>query len=853
MQPFGTSGHSRFSPFLLNNTERSAYGEPDTTIWAELVQRLEERLTSALSASSSPWWNMTTDIYPIEQEHQHQAHHPYQHQLHPSDTRAAATTQHAALFPDDARGETASGTTLRVQSRARSSSASSTSSSDSSSVPPVDVVGTAADPIKPTTLPVLRPDATRLRTHSWIVNHSDSMEDDSISPVNSLPSGSEGNKRLGPGAVVPRTPYARVPTESAFEMAYFLKNTGPNMPLKVGEPTSSDGAGAKRKTRHRSVFKILGGTKGRKSLAERVGTVEHHPDEVATTIFVPPEGVVQKVSSEGKKYLQIVTGNEPAGSQPYQTAPTKSNEPWKKRTSATLPEQFSSLGTDTFDTWLSTLGLQSFDQVVESVHQVPPELPRAEATEPKKLRQTSSASALDTISSSDRRSEYAIKLVQEPEEEAPNGTSVDAKDAPPSNLLTKRPASKADVATDIPPPNASTPKDIDDLPSQVARRLRERSSSERLSGQGLRRPSRERPQSQIILARSSSLADDVNGHNRVDSLMNRSDTASPSSERNALRGRSLDGLTRHGSREDKIRARKIRDLNRTRGIDAIVRKPLPSERLELEEVDRATATTCDHLERAKLIQQRRKEKASSVQNDLEARSPPSPHVAPPSQVPVPTPTSTTGYTPVSGTIAISPIVTVAEQRPLPRANKDVKKPARLVLRETSQHVSRPSAIAVRSSNSNARYSRDDSVLALASEQRFTRASRDELGGRTAHRARRASSLKFVPGVVETAGTSRMSHGTLRTPSAMSFTTSLGVASSEASRTSKVRSLEARVDALERQNKLLEAALQAVLKTSGEMKRCACEARREEERKRNEGGRVWSGGSALDVWLETRGV
>jgi len=58
-------------------------------------------------------------------------------------------------------------------------------------------------------------------------------------------------------------------------------------------------------------------------------------------------------------------------------------------------------------------------------------------------------------------------------------------------------------------------------------------------------------------------------------------------------------------------------------------------------------------------------------------------------------------------------------------------------------------------------------------------------------------------------------------------------------TSREVRIEARLEALERENKLLEAALMAVLKTSGTLNRCPCALEKGDGR------------GALDAYLATR--
>ncbi|OCK78645.1 hypothetical protein K432DRAFT_88127 [Lepidopterella palustris CBS 459.81] len=104
----------------------------------------------------------------------------------------------------------------------------------------------------------------------------------------------------------------------SFDISYFLKNTGPPGQRGATSVSASDGMARGWKTKHKSPLRFLR-VRGRKSLAARVGTVEGEPNtdtlptrvpdadkDTSTTFFIPPDGVVQKVSKDGKKYLQIV-------------------------------------------------------------------------------------------------------------------------------------------------------------------------------------------------------------------------------------------------------------------------------------------------------------------------------------------------------------------------------------------------------------------------------------------------------------------------------------------------------------------------------------------------------------------
>lgn len=550
----------------------------------------------------------------------------------------------------------------------------------------------------------------------------------------------------------------------------------------------------------------------------------------------------------------------------------KSNEMVSlKRRSASLPDKLNScLGSDQFDTWLSTLGMQQSD---DDVSKGP-------------LRVTNATAPSSTAAES-------IRIVSEPEIKTSYAVATDAKAALFSNPPSCLPTPTAVVSSDeMRPTTSDTDKTVQD---EARQRPREKTSSERLAGHGMPRPSKEQGRASTSSSRYSVSDEAANGHNRVDSLMTDTSSSSSSTDRDEARAGAIQ-MTRRG-REDKIRSRKLRDLQKKRhhhhGIDEIVAQPLLAD------------------------------------------------PKPKTQM----------------SLHLTPVVTVAEQMPVPRG-RHVKKPANLILRRSSASSfsaspsDRPRAIAVRTSLSappattttTSSSSKDDldlvpSVVVTAGRRQYHRQSRhhhhhrslspEEGDAANPTHARRASSLKFLPGREDeqhqqqhqhqqlqqlrahlhqhhqpqaqqlheqnqrstasissssanncrdsTSGGStsssngfshyyfphststgatnsqRVSNYTLQTPSAMSIGGSsvvvgvpptnnsnarISVGSSHATHfegrgsgggggnssreaAAGKQHLEARIEALERQNRLLEAALQAVLKTGGMLNRCPC--------------------------------
>ncbi|KAH7052360.1 hypothetical protein B0J12DRAFT_661367 [Macrophomina phaseolina] len=895
-----------------------------------------------------------------------------------------------------------------------------------------------------------------------------------------------------------------------FDLADFLRNTGPEMGglgvlpgvgggggvWKRGGTGSSIGEGGSAR-KHRSALRFLG-YKRRKSLAERVGTVEGGPGitQPPPETFIPARSVVQMATKGNTKYLQIVTNQSPGDNQSLvnqsMTEPSlnmsKSNEMLSiKRRSASLPNKLNPLGTEQFDTWLSTLGkLQpgSPDFLLLPDTQPSPVNNDAASPEPRaplpigNPSTSSDAQSSSTTTAVEKMGGGSVRLVKTdddkdvsaPPSAAPSSdvktaaAQVDAKAAlfsnPPSNLPTPTamPAAVAAAASTAiaasgsdeagrreagllensgavgaQPPSPPIPPREDarrQLPSQLKRSsLREKTSSERLAGQGInvRRLQQQQQQQQQksalypaalapppppMKAGSSSAYEDPDngeaaaGHIRVDSLMTDGtanggsvssssvsgsgsgsvSAASSSEEREEVREGAV-RATRRGQ-EEKIRARKLRDLQNRKESGGAAAASTRSERQQQHQLHhhrpRHHQQGIDAIVATSVAEEKEGEQEGSGTTPQLKRKKKDEHVRPASLALLPESAAavdggSAGYTPREGQMSLTPVVTVAEQMPVPRG-RAVKKPARLVLREhnapsfsSSNHHrrrsstsfsgldgrARPAAVRTSLSAPAALASRDDLELVVGgvlrqqtrASQRDASESRERgdrrLSTRSSSSAARASSLKFVPGreeqlrelrahlyqhhpglqsrengshlnssssthppnresiVRDSIATSTSSNGfsyyfphqhharehrasssTLQTPSAMSVVSSLlllpggqqpsgsnprisfgsngtaGTLLSSRSTGSAVGGkqqtnplLEARVEELERQNTLLEAALQAVLKTSGMLNRCPCSSTSSSAAAaaKSEGGTTAAGGeeSALDVYLGTR--
>ncbi|KAK8193623.1 uncharacterized protein BKA78DRAFT_312416 [Phyllosticta capitalensis] len=597
---------------------------------------------------------------------------------------------------------------------------------------------------------------------------------------------------------IPRDPYARIPGigPEHRELASFLRDTGPASGSESGSGRRSSKSGSKRALRflpgyHRSSSGRKGG------FVERVGSLEGWPGKGVgipgmktgrlrsggsgiKETFVPAEGVVQKVSTTGKKYLQIVTDHLPSDG--HSLMGNRSSDFGLKRRSASLLDKPGhGLGTDTFDTWLSTLALQQHQDLSGSL--VLPERRQSQL----RITNPSAPSVSDAQSTTNKsatlvENDQAVKPAEKPNLRRTGSAATDIKAAlfsnPPSGRQSpaiiplddgESEAFETDIEIILPVPvgmELLRPKSSDSLRDRAKKTRTDRNqttteetSSERLAGQGMHRP---KEQDRLSVSLKSDVDDE--DKSRQDSFVSER-SSSPDLEEG-----STEGTPRH-SRDDKTRARKLRDLQRRRhNIDEIVAQPLEEESSSGEHRDRLTDVTTnitkanrDQLERARHLIRRSNTTPSSsgtriavvdMEKADEKAKEESTHLRPASACSVshdlhPSPSYRTGYTPLSGQMTLSPIVTVAEQMPLPRA-KHLKKPARLVLKDRRR--SGPLAIAVRTSvgRSSGLYEGGQSSMALVESGRSRKSLDDAfLEGRgerdEAVRARRASSLKFVPG------------------------------------------------------------------------------------------------------------
>ncbi|TKA69641.1 hypothetical protein B0A49_07193, partial [Cryomyces minteri] len=241
------------------------------------------------------------------------------------------------------------------------------------------------------------------------------------------------------------------------------------------------------------------------------------------------------------------------------------------------------------------------------------------------------------------------------------------------------------------------------------------------------------------------------------------------------------------NREEKIRDRKLRDLQRDRqNIDEVVQRP----------VEITEASSCNL--------------AKPVTLDVGRLRPP------PLQIRTTTEDDKTGYTPVTGQTSLSPVMLVAEGAPVVRA-KHVKKPAALTL--GNARSTRPCAVAVRQPQTPSPPSSPTNTAPASSS------NCQPVGTPTPTTAFSAicppvapphQKLLPIPEPKSLGARVPVPQQQQRPPSSAQQRAS--ISSSSYTSASKEARLEARLEALERENKLLEAALMAVLKTGGALNR-----------------------------------
>jgi len=605
------------------------------------------------------------------------------------------------------------------------------------------------------------------------------------------------------------------------------------------------------------------------------------------------------------------------------------NQHRKQRLSVTFSETTETASTDELDTWLLTLSLQKqgeeklqFEKSKEKSIKLVEEEHRDTRKERDKLlgkKREGSKEGCDQKALKSSHVLFGLSPVEQPKIAVTYSEALDAMAAPFSNPPSMHPstADAVDVSSNTKDGEDSDNDSLPDFPqppySEESRNSFKR-GKERLAGQGMRRPSLEQGKSATSYSDSPSKdSTSGNSHNREDSGVGKMPYADPS-----VYGLGAKDSIREG-REERIRARKLRDPQRTRNnMDEVLEQhvdgmTLPG--LAIETAHTVAPTENCEVELEPLNEtQPQSQLESQTQDDSDTR-----HLSVDTLSTIPTLGYSTRHTPVSGRISLTPIMLVAEQIPMSKP-KVAKKPARLVLRE--RHNATTLAVAVREAAESAAESApatssgikndiketdtatslsdtgtiadarraeqehkpaDGLIPSLVSSQTSPQASElekamEQQGGAKHRFAPRATSNP-APGtaavqnsaVVEAAGSAPAGAGAgagIRHKHAPGHASRAGIASSLLSSSpalisaSRETRLEARVEMLERENRLLEAALMAVLKSGGRLNKCPCRLRSVREGGAGAGGResVDSVGtvrteesrvSALKVYLGTR--
>jgi hypothetical protein len=562
------------------------------------------------------------------------------------------------------------------------------------------------------------------------------------------------------------------------------------------------------------------------------------------------------------------------------------NQHRKQRLSVTFSETTETASTDELDAWLLTLSLHKqseeklqFEKNKEkSIKLVEEEEHRDTRKERDKLlggKRESFKEGCDQKALKSPHVLFGLSPVEQPKIAVTYSEALDAMAAPFSNPLSmhQSTADAVDLSSNTKDEEDSDNDSLPDFPqppySEESRNSSKR-GKERLAGQGMRRPSLE--QGKSVTSRSDSLSKDStsgNSHIREDSGVGKMPYADPS----------VFGLGARDSiwkgREERMRARKLRDPQRTRNnIDGVLEQHVDG--MTLPELAIETAPTVTPTENCEVELESPNE--TQPQSQLESQTQDGSDTRHPSVDTLstaPTIGYSAGYAPVSGRICLTPIMLVAEQIPTSKP-KVAKKPARLVLRE--RRTPTTLAVAVREAAESAAESAPATSSGIENEIRGTGAATSssdtgtiadvrrakqehkladrptpsfvssqtslrasELGkamerqGSARHRSAQRALYSPAPGtsavqnsaIVEVADSAPASAGAaIRHKHVPSHASRAGIASSLLSSSALISAsretrLEARVEMLERENRLLEAALMAVLKSGGRLNKCPC--------------------------------
>ncbi|KAF2839879.1 hypothetical protein M501DRAFT_1057198 [Patellaria atrata CBS 101060] len=660
--------------------------------------------------------------------------------------------------------------------------------------------------------------------------------------------------------------FLRLPKDNAsFDMAYFLKHTGPPRDAEPESPV--------RKLKHKSAFRFFRSASRRGLGSRTTSAASNYGDSRRNTLISnsgkPSDAVLQKTSVTGKKYLQIITNDqetlEKNALREFRRRSTERNQ--RYRTSAHYSPV--PIGTEEFDTWIKS---QNEDLEVRKIKALDvkqkPIVNHTELIVPHKAV-TGKASDITindkeicvttTTTALQKETTVAAVVIDTKPTREYIGTATTVHTAlssnPPDSVSTI-----AALENRLHPPQPSDHADISETP--IMRPEADLRPQPPPKPDSLISPESSAGQTTASMSDFPTPPASISPsepHTRTDSVIPKLNTTKDLPPTRQPSTRAPSPTISH--RADKTRARKLRDLQR----------PAPS-------IDELLHTR--HL-----------------QNESKPHPhPPTPHpitvspattsstglysqLSPPPPVPSAPFIGGTGYTPSSGgTMALSPIMLVAESVPVVRG-RNVRRPARLVLKRNS----RPIAIAIRPEHTppvSGDETSEGSVDVDVDVDEITVIGRGNdasgMGMGVGAGVNPPLSLTHGPGPAVSplelppkrehfvpSSTRRPPHlplplyppsvpakSTQRKPVATAGYPVPRVLRGEGVhalphlahrvQVTEGKELEKRVEALERENKLLETALLAVLKASARMGGCPCLVRFEGEERGERGLREWVG-------------
>ncbi|KAF1991631.1 hypothetical protein K402DRAFT_416913 [Aulographum hederae CBS 113979] len=685
--------------------------------------------------------------------------------------------------------------------------------------------------------------------------------------------------------------------EPSYELAYCLQNTGP-------PPRGSGKMGRKLIKQKGSGLRLF----------RRRRVLESPTEGVGREVPVTPPGVVQKVSKDGKRYFQIVGGQatQPLNINEEDISSSKRDS---KRKSVTFSDTAEIVGADALDTWISTIGIH---QDPWDEKEMSDEYIAREGTSNGNVRYRNTGPWLSPVADHGYSLAIIDEPDIEDTcagADNPNSALGGNPPTPRPNVGMENVSEERDVDILQASQEEFRPSFEHDRPQcppyEFPTKVK-RNSADRLAGQGLRRPYQSHGNN-TSLAQGNASPSDLNpksnhSHNISDpatsppspplSSTTMDPPSRPESQLSAPISFNRSNSAARQARSERARARKLRDLETQRSYRL---SGTPEDGNDNGSVKQSSNhnRNQDHKLTSKPLKASHRLKSRPSQLNLANAKPNAAQAH-------------TGYTPRTGQtcLQLSPIMLVAEQVPV-RRGRQIRESARLILREgrsaSDENVSssaQQSLVAVQSwdamtpdltasaakdglmnfqepdydhhSRQHHYHQRKETATTINTTASATTAfpTPTALTFPSSHSAPTAASSTSTstPTPIlqpSSSAPSLRSHHlhhnhtnnpiqpshipTRSTPtksSPRSHNSSLNLSNADA-----LQRLEARLEIAERENKLLEAALMAVLKTGGRLNGCPCSV--------VGGGKVGDGRGfgeevvvgekkALECYLETRG-